>query len=305
MLKNYLTVGIRNILKYRVFSFINIFGLSTAMAVCMLIILMLADQHRYDQFNTKKGRIYRLLSRAGNSRQPYATTPFPLASALKAEYPIIQESTVLSPEVGGDATFQQRVADMRGYFASPSFFKLFDFELEQGDKTTALSLPNSMVISQMVAHQLFGDENPIGKTIEFSDRQLPFPQRFDGVGSAPVPWGSYMVTGVIDEARYKSHLQFDVLVSASSREALYASNKIKDVTNDWEWYFRHYTYVLLDPGKDQDDLAGALNDLVAHKYANLKSEQTKGFKLSAQKLTEVQLDLLGNDTNNRLPRIGY
>ena len=305
MFKNYFKVGIRNILKYKIFSFINVFGLSTAMSVCMLIIMMLADQNRYDQFHTKKDRIYRILSRAANSRQAYATSPFPLASALKAEYPIVEESTVLSPEVGGDATYHQRVADMRGYFASPSFFKLFDFELEQGDKTTALSLPNSMVISQALAYQLFAQENPIGKTIEFSDRQLPFPQRFDGVGSAPVLWGSFTVTGVIDEVKYKSHLQFDVLVSASSREALYSSKKLKDATNDWEWYFRNYTYVLLDPGKDNDNLAAALDDLVAHKYASLTSEQTKGFKLSAQKLLDVQLDLSGNDTNNRFPRIGY
>src|SRR5688572_22418476 len=112
MFKNYFKVGVRNILKYKVFSFINVFGLAVAMSVCMLIILMLADQYRYDNFHKKKDRIYRILSSAQNSNRSYATSPFPLAPALKSEYPIIEEYTVLSPEVGGDAIYQQRVADM-------------------------------------------------------------------------------------------------------------------------------------------------------------------------------------------------
>lgn len=305
MLSNYFKVGIRNILKYKVFSFINVFGLALAMSVCMLILLMLADQRRYDQFHSKKDRIYRIMSSTETSRSRYATSPFPLANALKAEYPIIEESTVLSPEVGGDATFNQHVADMRGYFASPSFFKIFDFQLEKGNKATALVSPNAMVISSELADKLFQEENPIGKTIEFSDRQLPFPQRHDGIGSPSVPWGSFTVTGVIDEKKYKSHLKFDVLISASSRETLYAAKKLKDASNDWEWYFRNYTYALLAPGKKSDDLGKALDDLVAHKYAGIKAEHIKGFNLTAQKLSDIQLDLSGNDTDNRLPRIGY
>lgn len=305
MFKNYFKVGIRNILKYKVFSFINVFGLAVAMSVCMLIILMLADQHRYDQFNQKKDRIYRILSSAEGSRQAYATTPFPLANALKSDYPIIEQSTTLMPEVGGDATYGQRTVVMRGYFASPSFFNIFDFETELGDKNTALTAPNSMIISSTLSKRLFGDENPLGKVVEFSDRQLPFPIDHDGVGGTTVPWGSFTVTGVIDESKYKSHLHFDVLVSTSSREALYATGKMKDPANDWEWYFRHYTYVLLAPGSDREDLSAALNDLVTHRYANSTAEYTKGFKLEAQELTAVQLDLMGNDTDNRFPRIGY
>jgi putative ABC transport system permease protein len=305
MFKNYFKVGIRNILKYKVFSFINVFGLAAAMSVCMLIILMLADQHRYDQFNEKKDRIYRILSDGEGFRQAYATTPYPLASTLRAEYPIVEEATNLTPGVGGDATYLQRTADMRGYFADPSFFQIFSFELEKGNKSTALTNPNSMVISSELATKLFQQEDPLGKTIEFSDRQLSFPQRFDGVGAPPISWGSFTVTGVIDETKYQSHLKFDVLVSSSSRQTLYMEKKIEDLSNNWEWYFRSYTYVLLDPDKKKEDLTSALDNLVAHKYANVKSEQTKGFKLKAQALGDVQMGVQGNDTDNRFPRIGY
>jgi putative ABC transport system permease protein len=305
MFKNYFKIGVRNILKYKVFSFINVFGLALAMSVCMLVILMLADQHRYDQFHEKKARIYRILSDTEHGRQPYATSPFPLATALKNEYPVVEETVNLTPGVGGDATYQQRVADMRGYFADPAFFKVFSFELEKGDKNTALAQANTMVISSAMAKQLFHDEDPLGKTIEFADRQLAFPQRHDGVGAAPVSWGSFTITGVIDETRYISHLKFDVLVSASSRQTLYAEKKIEDSSNNWESFFRTYTYVLLEADKSTADLKAALKDLVAHRYAGIKAEHVKGFYLSPQQLSDVQLGLYGNDTNDRLPIEGY
>ncbi len=304
MFKNYIKVGIRNIVKYKVFTFINVFGLAVAMSVCMLIILMLADQKRYDQFH-EKDQIYRIVSDYDGSRQPYATSPFPLSASLKSDYPIVDEVVSLTPAVGGDAMYGQKTADMRGYFAEHSFFRVFSFQLEKGDATTALNKPNSMVISQQMADYLFKDEDPMGKIIEFSDRQLSFPQRHDGLGAPPVHWGSFTVTGVVDESKYKSHLKFDVLVSASSMPALYAQSKLEDRTNSWEWYFRTYTYVLLKESKDQNDLNHILADLVKHKYADIKMEQTKGFMLKSQKLSEIQLGLSGNDTNNRLPLIGY
>ncbi len=305
MFKNYFKVGIRNILKYKVFSFINVFGLALAMSVCMLIILMLSDQYRYDAFHKKNDSVYRILSNYKNSRQPYATSPFPLASALKAEYPIIEETTNLTPDVGGDATYNQRIVEMRGYFADPAFFRVFSFELTKGDKQTALKAPHSMVISSHLAHQLFDDADPIGKTIDFSDRGLPFPQRYDGVGTPPVSWGSFNITGVIDESLYKSHLKFDVLVSSTTMQTLSAEKKMTDRSNDWEWFYRTYTYVVLDTDKDATDLALALNNLARHKYANIKSDEIKEFAFVPQKLSDVQLNLVANDTNNRLPRIGY
>ncbi|HXB93125.1 MAG TPA: ABC transporter permease, partial [Puia sp.] len=88
MFFNYLKVGLRNIRKYRAFAFINVFGLAAAMTICMLIILMLADQKSYDQFNEKKDRIFRILCERPDFRNPYATSPFPLSAALEKEVPV-------------------------------------------------------------------------------------------------------------------------------------------------------------------------------------------------------------------------
>lgn len=305
MYKNYFKVGIRNIMKYKVFSFINVFGLAAAMSVSMLIILMLEDQHSYDQFHENKENVYRILSDGEGFKQAYATTPFPLANELKSSYTNIKETTNLTPNVGGDATYNGQTTEMRGYFAQPSFFKIFSFELLEGDQDNALSKPNSMVISKAIAERLFKNENPIGKTLEFYDRKLSFPQDHDGIGASPVFWGSYTVTGVIDIEHYRSHLRFDVLVSESSMPILYAEQKLEDRTGDWEWYYRTYSYAMMEPDKTETDLNVALDELVKRKYENIVSDQTKGFKLKAQALGDIALGLVGNDTDNRMPSIGY
>ena len=305
MFKNYFKTSIRNILKYKAFSFINVFGLAVAMSVCMLIIMMIADQKRYDAFQVNKDRIFRILTNPENSRQPYATSPFPLAAALKAEYPIIEETTHLTPGVDGDAIYDQKVIKMRGYFADSSFFHVFSFELEKGNKNTVLLAPRSVIVSQKLAKQLFGNENPIGKTIDFANGQLSFPQESDSAKSSTNAWGSFTVKGVIDGSKYKSHLEFDALVSAATLPSLYAEDKFEDHTNNWAYYWRTYTYALLLPGKTEDDLNNVLNDLVKNKYADIESEQTKGLKLQAQNLNDVQMSLYSNDTNDRMPRIGY
>jgi putative ABC transport system permease protein len=303
MLLNYIKVGIRNLLKYKVFSFINVFGLAAAMTICLLVILMLADQKSYDRFNVKKDDIYRILSDKPDFRNPYATTPFPLATRLKTDDPIIREATCLMRGVGGDAVYNRRSAEMRGYFADPAFFDVFSFELEKGDKGSALTGPNSMVISEDVAHRLFGDENPIGKTIEFSDRGLNYLGQGEASG-ASTPWGSYAITGIIAGKKYRSHLKFDVLVSASSIQALALTKKIPDLEGNWQDLFHCYTYVLLDPAKKISDLDAALGRLVSMHYKGLPD--LKGFKLSGQKLTDISPGiLLGNEPNIILPRIAY
>ncbi|QHW00264.1 ABC transporter permease [Spirosoma endbachense] len=201
MLGNYLTVAIRNILKYKVFSLINVLGLALALSVGLLIVLMLADQKEYDQFNQQKERIYRLLSDDANSPFPNATSPIPLAAELKNHYPIVEQATRLVRGVGGDAIYNRKTAEIRGFFSDPSFFEVFSFDLTKGDKRTALHEPNSMIITDKVAQTLFGSQNPIGKTVRYFDRGLHY------LGGnrkevAPTEWGHYTITGVIASQNY-------------------------------------------------------------------------------------------------------
>jgi len=298
MFKNYLKVGIRNILKYKTFSFINVFGLAVAMSVCMLIILMLADQKRYDNFHEKKDRIYRILSKIPTSIKPNASSPFPLASTIKSEYPIVEESTHLVPGIGGDAILGKNSIEMRGFFADASFFKVFSFELQQGNTKTALAEPRSMIITSSIAYSLFGTENPIGKTVDFTNRGL---NHLMGNGeTAPSDWGTYTITGVFNPQEYKTHIRFDVLISATTMESLYKENKFQNSTNNWQWYSSCYSYVLLHPVQKSEALTVALDDLVKRKYAAI--EDIKGLKLIGQPLTEITPGIfLGNPISFSLP----
>jgi putative ABC transport system permease protein len=303
MLFNYLKVGLRNLLKHKAFSFINVFGLAAAMSVCMLIMLMLADQRSYDQFNANKESTYRILCDKPDLKHPYATSPFPLAGRLKTENPAVKDATHLLMGVGGDALYKGRSAEMRGYFADTAFFNVFSFELGKGSSDQALSAPNSMVLSAAAARRLFNDEDPIGKTVEFSDRGLSV---FSGSSesSAPVKWGIFTVTGVIADKEYRSHLTFDVLVSQSSIPGLVSAKKMADPGADWTNFFRCFTYAVLAPGKSEADLNASLNRMVLPTYAPFPD--LKGFKMMGQKLTHISPGIiLGNEPGIVLPRVVY
>ncbi|NOS92425.1 MAG: FtsX-like permease family protein [Cyclobacteriaceae bacterium] len=298
MIKSYFAIGWRNILKYKVFSFINVFGLAVAMSVCMLIILMLADQKSYDQFHQKKNNIYRVLTKIPKSLKPNASSPFPLASSIKSDYPIIADATHLVPGVGGDAIYQQKATEMRGFFADASFFDVFSFELEKGNKQNALSLPQSMIITTEIAHRLFNGEEPIGKTVEFINRGLSH-LKVDGE-TTPSNWGIFTITGVIDAQKYKSHIQFGVLISNSSIKSLAVDGKFKDMTDNWQEYSNCYSYVLLHPESKSEDLTTALNDLTARKYKD--NAELKNLKLVAQNLMDITPGIfVGNPISFSLP----
>jgi putative ABC transport system permease protein len=304
MLYNYLKVGVRNLLKYKVFSFINVFGLAAAMSVCMLIILMLADQRGYDQFHAHRDRIYRVLTEPRNARQPYATTPFPLAGALKADYPVLEEVTHLRPGVGGDVFYGGKATELRGFFADAAFFNVLSCPLRSGDPQTVLRHPNAMVITAATARRLFGDRDPVGKTVQFVSRGLHFLEK-SGIGTPPVAWGTFTITGVLADQGYKSHLKFDVLVSESSLPALAKGGLVDDLASNWGDYNQCYTYALLRPDRQAADFTSALQILAQRQYGGNADKELEGLRLHAQPLREVSSTLLNNDAGYRLPELVY
>lgn len=309
MLRNYFKVGVRNILKYKAFSFINVFGLAAAMSVSMLIVLMLADQLRYDNFHQKKERTYRILTKRLDSATPNASGPFPLAATLKSEFPAVESATQLVRGVGGDIATGNKSLEMAGYFADDSFFEVFDFPIEAGSRQAALSSPNAVVLTDELAAKLFETadfQSVIGQTVSVTDRGLIIVKLGFGndIGTKPVDWGNFVVTAVLDTDGVKSHLKFDVLMSAAALPALYRAGKMEDHTNDWERYSYSYTYATLAPGQTTEAFRTSLDALAQAKYSEY--EHLKGLQLIPQTLTEITPGrVVGNPASLSLPVEAY
>ena len=299
---HYLKVGFRNILKYKVFSFINVAGLAAAMAVCMLIMLMLADQKSHDQFNVNKDRIYRVLGDRPDFRHPNATTAYPLAAVVRAEMPMVEKVTHLVMGVGGDIKVGRDIVEARGYFADTAFFQVFSFALERGDPIAALKAPRSLVLTHELAVRLWGTGDPIGRTVEWTDRGLSV---FGGGNAdSPSAWGSFVVTGVIADKHYRSHLKFDVLMSEASMPGLEADHRIDIHPTEWNYFTNSFSYVLLRPEASEVQLDRGLSEVARRHCAGLPD--MTGFTMRGQALTGMSPGiLLGNDPTIALPMVAY
>ncbi len=197
MLKNYLKIAFRNLLRNKLYSVINIAGLAIGMAAAILILLWVTNELSYNKFNRNLDRIYIV-----PQTQHYQTigdftvlpTPMPLAQTLTQDYPEIQYAARYAGF--GSVTLSRNNTNFSEQidFTDSTFFRIFSFPFLEGDMETALTSPNSIVITRETANKFFGNEDPVGKTLRMDGR-------FD-----------LKVTGVIADVPKTSDLQFDGLV---------------------------------------------------------------------------------------------
>ncbi len=216
MFSNYFKVALRNIAKYKFFSAINILGMSIGVTASLMIILWVTDELSYDTFHKDYERIYQVGLHGKISGQDIRTSSTcpPMAHALVSEIPEVESATRLMPFFGSPAfKFEDKVfAEERVFYVDSNFFQFFTFNLLKGDPSTALTEPNSIVITEELAIKYFGTDDPLGKLVTINGNE-----------------NSYKVTGVVEKAPSNSHFHFNVLVSAAS------SPRSKDVTwlNNW------------------------------------------------------------------------
>ena len=203
MIKNYLKTAWRNIWKNKVFSAINIIGLSVGMAACIVIMLFVGYEKSFDNFHTKN--VYRLneVQYVGDqgASQKVGLSMFPMGPTLKAEFPEIRNFT----RVHWDTKYQltqteKRIFVPQVFFVDSTFLQMFDFKLVRGDRNTALLKPHSALITEETAKKLFGDADPIGKRITHYGYDTT----------------AFEVTGVLANVPKNSQLQFDALFSFST-----------------------------------------------------------------------------------------
>ncbi len=288
MLYNYVKIALRNLMKHRFFSMLNIMGLAIGMSSCLTVILIIRDQLGYDKFHSDPERIFRILCQQEDGSK-VATTPYPLGVALTQDFSIAETSVNLVRGIyGHDATTKSNLTlPVDGYYTEPSFFKVFGFSLDVGNATTALSEPNTMVVSKEMAARFFGNNNPVGEVLTLKDR------------------GSYLITGIVATPPGKTHINFDVLISTGSLAALEAAYKpdqlSEKVIGNWENIYTNYVYVKLRPDQKPADLTNALT-LVAE--ARAKAGQfDKGVTYFSQNIDNIspQPDRYANDVGGSAP----
>ncbi|MGK7396184.1 MAG: ABC transporter permease [Candidatus Cyclobacteriaceae bacterium M3_2C_046] len=302
MIKNYFITAWRSLTRHKFFSFINIFSLGLSMSISLLIILMLADQKQYDHFHDKKDRIYRVITKSTFGFSEYATAPLPIIEELKS-FEGIEHSVQLINSIGGDAIYQQKATEVAGFYTTPSFFEIFSFELSQGNPVQALNDPYSMVITPKAAQKLFGTTDVLGKNIYFEEKGL----NVIGFGSElkeRLPLGAFTITGLIKNPPYKSHIDFDILVSASTIASLENTGIKTFPLNNWDTYAAGYTYLLFKEGHQADHLMPLLQQLGQEKYDGKSARYKLSFSLQA--LSQITPGkLLQHPITLRMPLVIY
>jgi len=232
MLKNYLKIAVRNLLKQKIYFFINASGLALGMACSFLIFLYVQDELSYDKFHRDPNRIFRLvelIAQNGKVMEESASAPFPVAPALKNDYPEIaitrlfrlhQQKPLISH---GDKKFYEE----RFFFADSTVFEILTFSLLKGNPRDVLREPFSVVLTENTARKYFGEEEPLGKSLVLENKF------------------QFEVTGVLKNVPANSHFQFDFVASFAGEEYVlpgygYGDNWLKN------WYWNPcFTYLRL------------------------------------------------------------
>ncbi len=294
MLYNYLKTALRNLLRHRFFSFINIFGLAVAMSICMALIMLVGDQLSYDRYNPSADRIYRVTTIDVDANgtvlwdnQPNAACTMPLAPELMQNYSNVEKAVCLRRGFGnGWMAFEGQNINipLAGFFADAEVLDFFDYELEMGDPATALKDPFTVVLTQNAAHKLFRNENPLGKMIDMHEM------------------GVYKVTGILKETDHKSHIVFEGLASMASATSLEKTGKLYSITENWSDFWSSWAYVRVTEGTSQKDFQATLDKVYDERIHPNTGPGKYRMKLGAQHLLSITPgEMMSNGIGPELP----
>lgn len=263
MLKNYFKIALRNLVKYKAYSFINIAGLATGIACCIIILLYIQTELSYDRYHENADNIYRIteVQIQNDTERQLANTFAPVAPALQTDYPELEIVRFYPYSAGIEYDTDKKFQEDGFFFADSNVFKVFTFNFIAGDEN-ALKRPNTIVLTESTAKKYFGNDNPVGKILRVENKY------------------DFEVTGVIEDVPANSHFSFDVLASFYS---------LREIMN-WVlygWYHPPvYTYALAPAGFDAQQFESMTDDFIA-KHIGHPLEGTRELKL--QKLTDIHL----------------
>jgi putative ABC transport system permease protein len=241
--KNYLKVAFRNVVKQKLYSVITVLGLAIGISCCLLIMLYVKQELSYDAFYPNSDSIYRIGHKVirPTRESVSASTPMPLAPAIKEEYPEIQhitriyfDSQVLF-EHGEKQIYEENVI-----YADPEFFEVFPFRFLEGDQSHLLDTPQSVVITASTAEKYFGNEDPVGKVFQVNKEN------------------NVMVTGVMEDVPVNSHYHFDFVISLLAKN----EKNFGLWLNMWTGYTTLYTYAALPDNMNAETLQSRIEGII-------------------------------------------
>jgi putative ABC transport system permease protein len=276
MIGSYIKTSGRSIVRNKLFSFINIIGLSISMSVGLLVIAFVSDLMSYDDFHEKKNRIYRITTHYQFLEEPpidLASTSVKSGHKIKENLSGVEEVVLIRNGFAGDAHINEATLPIDGFWASESFFKVFTFPMLSGDQRTALKEPYSLVLTEKSATKLFGTTDVMGKTVK-------------------VDTADFTVTGVLKDIPKLSHIRFEALASFSTAEIIF--NKKDPNFLSWDNIWSNYVYLLFPENANVDTWQANLNKLSQNES---KTTPNKKISLSLTPLKEI---VLGKRYHNRI-----
>ena len=282
MLKSYLKIALRNLMRYKGYTLINIFGLSIGLSCSILIMLFIRDELSYDRFHEKAENIYRIVSEfSENGKLNYTpSTPAPLAGVLRNEYSEVLQVTRIGSGRGDMITYGDiQTRGNRFMLADPSIFDVFTIPFVEGNPKNALNDINSVIISKSLAEKYFGNKDPIGKILQIGKEDYN---------------KDYKVSGVFKNLPSNSSLKFDCLAS-------FENEYVKGNEGNLRWGANHYvSFILLHDGCVPQSLESKLSS-ISDKYVNdvyKSGSEVSKTKYLLQPLASMYLSL---DPGNKLP----
>jgi len=258
MFRNYLKIALRNMKRHKTFSIINISGLIVGLTCFILIFLYVRYEKSYDTFHENSDRIFRVATQdSGNmakGNDTWASTSAALAPMLMDEFPEVRAATRFSPVDRLLLTKEDKSFYERGLFADEYFFDVFSFQLIRGNKKRILDNPDSIVISKRIAMKFFGNENPVGKTLNCS-------------------LGDMEVVGIVENIPKNSHIQFDWLISFKQVKASIEANRNPQFF--WWGAINYYTYCLLKNESFKEPLENKIAASMNKKYKDFGWEDMR------------------------------
>ncbi len=281
MFKNNLKIALRSLLKQKVYTLINVLGLSVGITSCMLIVLFVRNEFSFDTFFADKERIYRMVleRKYPNHSTYYAVVPHSFEGVIKRSFPEVDQSVNVFGFPNFTMTYKNERDELNQFQevfvvgTDNNFFKLFNIKFLMGNPATALGQANEIVVTQELASRYFGTSDPIGKIVRAGEQD-------------------FKVSGVVENVPANSHFTFSALVAASTFPFTLRENFTG---------FSTYTYFKLKPGSDPVSMQAKIPNVVdtyaaAQIEKNLGkswadySKEGNGYRYFLQPLTAIHLD---------------